>query len=341
LTQTAENWSADQDAATGNYDTENLDDTAGNLPDQGEENTGGFWDRVKGWISDSNLSKPKPRYQELTAQDTLSEMAIKADMTVGELVSILSNVNKDDEEVINSFQEDTEHPAGVAIRNAWITFFYTVPPLAAIIVGVAVAVNFGAGWSPEGVGVFLMCVVFEAIPVLLMFATAKLIGSVMAGAKKAIGGAIFVGTFFTILALGSAAAQWTLLHIDTSKMGQAGAQLVIIGGIIRTLALPLAEIAGAIALPILRSKSLDEHLGVIKKKNDAKNAINTQRIKNKLDTINAAMHVKSDLQKEDDYQKKLALANKLIDIVTEQIIKTAEDSMKSDQSKNDRGYGRR
>jgi hypothetical protein len=266
----------------------------------------------------------------------IAEIAIHAGMTVGELVTVLSQATGDDEEVINSFEEDAEHPAGVAVRNTWITFFYVVPPIAALAIGLAVGVNFaGDKWlSFQGIAIMIMCVIFEAVPVLLMLATAKLISNVMSGVRKALGSAIVTGLFFVIIALGSSAAQWTLFEgkVDMTDF------VALTGAGIRTFALPLAEIAGAIALPILRRKSLDEHLATIKKKSDAKIAINTTRIKSRLDVISAAMRTKADLQKEDDYQKKNDLANRLIDLVTGKIIKDAERSMNEDSSSN--GYRR-
>jgi len=160
-----------------------------------------------------------------------------------------------------------------------------------------------------------------------MLATSRLISRVMAGIHKALPSALFIGALFVIVALGSAAAQWILFQ---------GADLtnpaILTGAIVRVFALPLSEIAAAIALPILRKKSLDEHINVLKKKNDAKIAMNRQRIQNELETINAAIKTKSDLQKEQDYQKKQDLANRLIDLVTARIIKDAERSLNQEET---------
>jgi len=278
---------------------------------------------------------PAPIVEEITIND----IVIHAGMSIGDLVNVLSAAKGDDEEVINSFEEDAEHPAGNAVRNIMIAFFYIVPALAALGIGVAVGVKFaGPNWlSLQGLAILTMCIVFEAIPILLMLATAKLISRVLAGVKRALGGAVASAFLFIVIALGSSVAQWVLFE---GKINYADfAQFA--GAIIRTLALPLAEIAAAVALPILRRKSLDEHLAVIKKKNDAKIAINQQRIKSKLDVISAAMTTKSDLQKEEDYQKKLELANKLIDLVTGKVIKDTEKSINGDVSQtNDRSYRR-
>ena len=256
---------------------------------------------------------------------TVGDLVISADMSVGDLVTVLSAAKGDDEEVINSFEEDAEHPAGNAIRNMIIAFFYVIPALAALGIGVAVGVKFaGSDWlSLQGIAILTMCVVFEAVPILLMLATAKLVSRVMAGVRSSLGSAIITGLLFVIIALGSSVAQWVLFEgrINYADFAQFA------GAIIRTLALPIAEIAAALALPILRRKSLDEHLLTIKKKNDAKIAINQQRIKSKLDVISAAMATKSDLQKEEDYQKKQDLANRLIDLVTAKIIKDTEKSL--------------
>lgn len=289
-----------------------------------------------GLVGKGNQQLPAPT---ITQELTVNDIVIHAGMSIGDLVNVLSEAKGDDEEVINSFEEDAEHPAGNAVRNAMITFFYIVPALAALGVGVAVGVRFaGVDWlSLNGLAILTLCIVFEAIPVLLMLATAKLISRVLAGVKRSLGGAVACAFLFIVIALGSSLAQWVLFE---GKVNYADfAQFA--GAIIRTLALPLAEITAAIALPILRRKSLDEHLAVIKKKNDAKIAINQLKIKSKLDVISAAMTTKSDLQKEEDYQKKLELANKLIDLVTGKVIKDTEKSINGDVPQtNDRSYRR-
>jgi len=63
------------------------------------------------------------------------------------------------------------------------------------------------------------------------------------------------------------------------------------------------------------------------KRNDAKIRSNQKKIQNRIQLINAAVKTKSDLQKEEDYQKKQDLANKLIDLVTAKIIRDAEKSL--------------
>ena len=290
-----------------------------------------------GLVGKGQLQLPPPPMIE--EQITINDIVIHAGMSIGDLVNVLSAAKGDDEEVINSFEEDAEHPAGNAVRNIMIAFFYIVPAIAALGIGVAVGVKFaGSGWlSLQGLAILTMCIVFEAIPILLMLATAKLISRVLSGVKRALLGAIASAFLFIVIALGSSVAQWVLFE---GKINYADfAQFA--GAIIRTLALPLAEIAAAVALPILRRKSLDEYLAVIKKKNDAKIAINQQRIKSKLDVISAAMTTKSDLQKEEDYQKKLELANKLIDLVTGKVIKDTEKSINGDvPPTNDRSYRR-
>ena len=290
-----------------------------------------------GLVGKGQLQLPPPPIIE--EQITINDIVIHAGMSIGDLVNVLSAAKGDDEEVINSFEEDAEHPAGNAVRNIMIAFFYVVPALSALGIGVAVGVKFaGPDWlSLQGFAILAMCIVFEAIPILLMLATAKLISRVLAGVKRALGGAVASAFLFILIALGSSVAQWVLFEgrINYADFAQFA------GAIIRTLALPLAEIAAAVALPILRRKSLDEHLAVIKKKNDAKIAINQQRIKSKLDVISAAMTTKSDLQKEEDYQKKLELANKLIDLVTGKVIKDTEKSINGDvPPTNDRSYRR-
>jgi hypothetical protein len=291
-------------------------------------------------IADLAKSKRQRQQREHAPAERLPEveqLAISADMSVGELVQVLSRATGSDQEVIDGFEDDTEHWSGNIIRNFFIVFFYVVPALAAMVVGIAVGIDFSGGTLDiTAMPILVLCVLFEAIPIILMLATSKLISRVMSGIRKSLPGAIGIGLLFILVALGSAAAQWILFqNADLSTPA------AMIGAIVRVFALPLAEIAAAIALPILRKKNLDEHINVLKKKNDAKITMNGQRIQNELSTINAAIATKSNLQKEQDYQKKQELANRLIDIISEKVIKDAEKSLQDTPVGNASGYSSR
>jgi hypothetical protein len=170
-----------------------------------------------------------------------------------------------------------------------------------------------------------------------MLATAKQLSRALSGVRSAWLGTSIIGGFFVLIAIGSSIAQWTLFEgkINTHDFAQ------VAGAIIRTFTLPLAEIVSAVALPILRKKSLDSHLNILDKRNDAKIRSNQKKIQNRIQLINAAVKTKGDLQKEEDYQKKQDLANKLIDLVTGKIIRDAEKSLEaspSDRSSRRDGY---
>jgi hypothetical protein len=265
----------------------------------------------------------RQQQQKSPGKSEVERLAISAEMTVGELVDVLSRATGDDQEVIDSFEDDAEHWSGSMVRNTFIVFFYLVPASAAMLIGVSVGIDFAGGViSLMAIPLITLCVVFEAIPIILMLATSKLISRVIAGLRRSLPGALFIGFLFVLTAIGSAAAQWILFeHADLATPA------AMIGAVIRVFALPLAEIAAAIALPILRKKSLGEHINVLKRKNDAKIAMNRQRIANELETINAAIRTKSDLQKEQDYQKKQDLANRLIDLIAAKVLKDAEKSL--------------
>ena len=59
-----------------------------------------------------------------TPSAELEQLAIRAEMTVGELVNVLSRATGDDQAVIDSFEDDTEHWSGSIIRNFFIVFFW-------------------------------------------------------------------------------------------------------------------------------------------------------------------------------------------------------------------------
>jgi|SRR2546429_127566 len=256
--------------------------------------------------------------KEVTDQSPVEELAISAGMSVGELVSFLASTNKEDDAVIDSFNDENEHPIGTAMCHLWTAVFYIAPPIIAMVVGWYVGMNFGG--TPATIG---LCLLFEAIPIILMLATAKQLSRALSGIRSAWLAVSIIGVFFILIAIGSSIAQWTLFEgkINMHDFAQ------VVGAGIRTFTLPLAEIVASVALPFLRKKSLDSHLHILDKRNDAKIRSNQKKIQNRIQLINAAVKTKSDLQKEEDYQKKQDLANKLIDLVTAKIIRDAEKSL--------------
>jgi hypothetical protein len=268
---------------------------------------------------------------QVTDQSPVEELAISAGMSVGQLVSFLSSTNKEDDAVIDSFNDENEHPIGTAMHHLWTAIFYLAPPVIAMIVGWAVGINFGGTLATIS-----LCLLFEAIPIVLMLATAKQLSRALSGVRSAWLGTSIIGSFFVLIAIGSSIAQWTLFEgkINTHDFAQ------LAGAIIRTFTLPLAEIVSAVALPILRKKSLDSHLNILDKRNDAKIRSNQKKIQNRIQLINAAVKTKGDLQKEEDYQKKQDLANKLIDLVTGKIIRDAEKSLDGNSQQSGSSYRR-
>ena len=281
----------------------------------------------------NDLAKRKQRRQqkEVTEQSSVQELAISAGMSVGELVSFLASTNKEDDAVIDSFNDENEHPIGTAMHHLWTVVFYIAPPIIAMVVGWYVGLNFGG--TPATIG---LCLLFEAIPIILMLATAKQFSRALSGVQSAWLGVSVIGFFFVLIAIGSSIAQWTLFEgkINMHDFAQ------VVGAGIRTFTLPLAEIVASVALPFLRKKSLDSHLHILDKRNDAKIRSNQKKIQNRIQLINAAVKTKSDLQKEEDYQKKQDLANKLIDLVTAKILRDAEKSLEgsADRSSRREGY---
>lgn len=255
----------------------------------------------------------------------VEELAITAGMSVSDLVKFLSSTNKEDDAVIDSFNDENEHPIGTAMHHIWTAIFYLAPPVIAMVVGYAVGQNFGGSFAT-----IALCLLFEAIPIVLMLATAKQLNRALSGTRSAWIGAGIIGLFFAFIAIGSSIAQWTLFEgkINPQDVAQ------VAGAIIRTFTLPLAEIVSAVALPLLRKKSLDSHLNILDKRNEAKIKTNQKKIQNQIALINAAITTKASLQKEEDYQKKQDLANKIIDIATGKIIRDAEKSMSDDQSQD-------
>src|SRR5438445_10038033 len=73
--------------------------------------------------------------KEVTDQSPVEELAISAGMSVGELVSFLASTNKEDDAVIDSFNDENEHPVGTAMHHLWTVVFYIAPPVIAMIVG--------------------------------------------------------------------------------------------------------------------------------------------------------------------------------------------------------------
>ncbi len=118
--------------------------------------------------------------KEVTEQSSVRDLAISAGMSVGELVHFLSSTNKEDDAVIDSFNDENEHPIGTAMHHFWTAVFYLAPPIVAMVVGWYVGINFGG--TPATI---MLCLLFEAIPIVLMLATAKQLGRALSGVRSA------------------------------------------------------------------------------------------------------------------------------------------------------------
>ena len=272
----------------------------------------------------------------------VEQFALASGTPLEVIVAMLSSQSAEVNQVIASFDEDKEHIIGKGVGHVVTVLCYILPWIIGFYAGYALgytysgsrafdprqiqyAYYYAISWGYE----FTLCALMVGI--VRQF---KRIRS--AGLRSATPLLIGLIAFFLILAITSACAQWILFesHINTHDSSQ------IIGAVFRTAGGPLIDAAGAVVLAVLFSISLDQQLNTMQKKNSARIALNQQNVKGQLETLEAAMQVKSTLQKEEDYQKKQDLANTLIGLFSEQAIESVKDQLQGRRTVNGSAYRR-
>ncbi len=267
-----------------------------------------------------------PSNEALAAE--IEQVALESGTPLATIVAMLAGQTQDVEQVIATFDEEKEHAIGRVISIVATLFCYIMPWLIAFYAGSALGYTYSGHVAfdfrqTQTAFYYLVSWAYEFGLVSLMIAMVRQFKRVRGGNRRGIAMLITLLVLFLVLAVTSASAQWILFEhaINPSDRAQ------LIGALFRTLGTPLTDLTCAIVLAVLYAKSLEQHLDVIQKKNDATIAINRKKIQSRLEVISAAMEVKNTLQKEEDYQQKNALANTIIGLMSEHAIDAIRDSL--------------
>ena len=260
-----------------------------------------------------------PTNQQLVTQ--IEQVAISSDMPLEVIVAMLSGETQDVKDVIDSFEDDKETAIGHLVGRIVTIICYVLPWIISAYAGSALGETYARSpfiWNNASVAYYyIVSWGYEFALVALMTALVRVFKRMVNGTSRRAGAVmIAVLTLFLLLAATSAAAQWVLFekNINMSDTTQ------VIGALFRTLATPLIDLVGATVLAVLHVKSLDQAIATIQKKTEATININKKKIEAKLQTVSQAMEVKNMLQKEEDYAKKNELANKIIEMFSENAI---------------------
>ena len=311
-------------------------------PVKGFVNTvGGWFDRLAPSQAVVPAGTQQPSLVNVQTAQTIGELAVDANMTVAEIVSILAHATGDTAEVINSFDEDKEHPIGHLMMQVAILACYVLPPVMAYYAGSAIGATYSGGkpFNPfETITAFLYLVswAYEYALVILMLAIVRQFKRVLNGGRKGVGTFITLVVLFLFLAVTSSAAQWVIFERRITLTD--GAQVV--GALFRTLGTPLVDTVCAVALAVFQVKSLDKHLADIDKKTNATVSINRKKVQSQLEIIDEAIQTKGRLQKEKDYQSKNELANTIIEMFSESAVETIRQALDSKRNEGSHSYRR-
>jgi len=260
-----------------------------------------------------------PSTQELVTE--IEQIAISSDMPLETIVAMLAGETQDVKEVIDGLQEDREGWIGWILGRIVTIICYILPWIISAYAGSALGQHYAGGpfqWNDAGVAYYyIVCWGYEFALVALMTAMVRVFKRMTNGTGRSAGFVLAaVLGLFLILASTSAAAQWILFekNINMSDSSQ------VVGALFRTLATPLIDLVGATVLAVLHVRSLDQAIATIEKKNDATTRINRKKIEAKLHTVSQAIEVKNTLKKEEDYAKKNELANKIMEMFSENAI---------------------
>ncbi|HKV57792.1 MAG TPA: hypothetical protein VJO32_05900 [Ktedonobacteraceae bacterium] len=277
---------------------------------------------------------------EIAAQ--IEQVALESGTPLATIVAMLAGQTQDVERVVASYDDEKEHPIGKVVGVVVTILCYGLPWLIAFYAGYALGFTYsgGKGFDPRQMQNAYYYIVSWGYEFTLCSITVGMVRQFKrirgSGIRKAIPLLSALLIFFLVLSITSACAQWILFesHINTHDASQ------VIGAIFRTAGAPLIDAAAAIVLAVLFSISLDQHLDTIQKKNDATIAINRKKIQSRLEVISSAMEVKNTLQKEEDYQKKNALANTIIGLMSESAIDAIRDSLAGKKQDTGNSYRR-
>jgi hypothetical protein len=265
------------------------------------------------------VSSNVPSTQDLVTE--IEQIAISSDMPLETIVAMLSGETQDVKEVIDGLHEDREGWIGWILGRIVTIICYILPWIISAYAGSALGQHYAGGsfrWNDAGVAYYyIVCWGYEFALVALMTAMVRVFKRMTNGTGRSATFmlAVVLGLFL-ILASTSAAAQWILFEKNINMADSSQ----VIGALFRTLATPLIDLVGATVLAVLHVRSLDQAIATIEKKNDATTRINRKKIEAKLHTVSQAIEVKNTLKKEEDYAKKNELANKIMEMFSENAI---------------------
>ncbi len=303
----------------------------------------GAFSRLRGAFSQEQSGHgqalaPAPTNDALAAQ--IEQLSLDHNTPVSTIVAMLAGETQDVAQVVQSFDEQKEHPIGRVV-NIFVTLLcYLLPWLIACYAGAALGSTYAG--RPfvlnDAMTAFYYFVswAYEFSLVGLMVAMVRQFKRVTGGNRRSLPTFIALIILFLILAVTSASAQWILFEHRINPHDQAQ----LIGALFRTLGTPLTDLASAVILAVLYTITLEQHLDTLQKKTDATIAINRKKIESRLEVVSAAMEVKNMLQKEADYQQKNALANTIIGLFSEHAIDAIRDSLNGRKQDTGSSYRR-
>lgn len=320
------------------------------VPEEGDSLLGVVSGRIKKWIAGQEKA-PVVVDSTPPQEQTIQQLAIDADTPINVIIDMLASNTKDTDEVISGIDEDKEPAVASVITQLIILVGYLLPPVASIFAGLMVGMEFAGdpktAWLPEHrlntLGVVVACLGFELAMVLLVFAIMRVLRR-FANSKKGLGTLVTLFLVYLVMAGGSGLALWTIYYDGLVAAAGGDATKIVaaalVGVSIRSMGVPLIDLACSIALPLIQYISLDKKLADIKKKSQAVIAINREKIASHVELVNEAIATKSTLQKEKDYQNKNELANTLIDLIGQKIIQDARNSLQGGSFGSRRDYQR-
>lgn len=269
-----------------------------------------------------------PSTQELAEQ--IQTIALTSDTPIETIVAMLAGETAEVTEVIQSLDDNKEHVLGRIVKAAATILCYTLPWIIAYYAGSALGYTYSGGVAfnlthTSSAYYYLVSWAYEFGLVFLMIAMVVQFKRVKG--RHGLPAMIALLALFLVLSITSASAQWILFesHINVHDSSQ------VIGALFRTLGTPLTDLTGAVVLAVIHIKTLEQQLATMQQKTDASIAINKKKLANKLEVIQAAMDVKSILQKEEDYRAKNELANTIISLFSENAIETIRQSLERRQ----------
>lgn len=300
--------------------------TTAPLPDDSNSLMSAIRGRVMGFINTVGKSPDQPTMIDAKTA-TAQQMADVLNLDVAGLVALLSEEDEATKEAINAVTDEKEHVVHKSVKEFILVICYASPVVLSILIGFVIGLELlggkivslsGSTWVPwmSDMSILVINIVFDFMLAVITYGIMHAVKNIRTTGR---GKGALVGLLFAFALAGTSVGGMIWLVYNGATL-PATFDFKAMLTILRAFGLPFIELVVGLVAPMIETTSLERQLSGIHSRNSAKRAINKAHVEDFITTINSAIGLQANIQKEKDYQKKNQLANELIEIFGDFII---------------------